>query len=400
MWKRAGPTGWCSPAVITNTDRRNFDVIEITNEMPLNRLGGVGTVIENLMTGLAAEGVRALWFLTDHGYLASQIEEILARFPDVAVGSVDHLDGFSAPIVHTHSYQKNAALAAYAAGRKTVCTIHSLLALEELSNNVQLGAAVSWQETLISSSACAVVLSEAERRKYLALGYQDLNPNVCIVHNGVRSPSRFRAPRGKRVLGYCGRLVPRKHPEYVQMMLNEPGFEDRTVLIAGRGFSPYARDLLHERGLGDRVQFLGWCAGPRLEAFFDSIDMLAVPSTYEPFGLAALEAAARGIPVVCTHIDGFVEVLGKHAFYCADASYAAFSAAMRAWDAATPDELASLCGAARRRYERHFTDRKMGRRYRRLFEELSRQSSAGTGSSGISSTRQRNPKSTKPAAGV
>ncbi len=49
---------------------------------------------------------------------------------------------------------------------------------------------------------------------------------------------------GKQVLGFCGRLVPRKHPEYVQWMLTEPGFDTRRVLIAGRGFSPYARDLL------------------------------------------------------------------------------------------------------------------------------------------------------------
>ena len=358
--------------MITNTERRAFDVIEITNEMPLNRMGGVGTVIENLMTGLAGEGVRALWFLTDHGYLPSQVKEILSRFPDVAVGPVAHLNKFDAPLTHIHSYQENPALAAYVAKRKAVCTIHSLLALEEQSNDTQLGAAVSWQEQLIASSACVVMLSKAEREKYRNLGYRRLNPHVHVIHNGVRRPSRFRAPRGKRVLGYCGRLVPRKHPEYVQMILNEAGFEDRCVLIAGRGFSPYARDLLRERALDARVEFLGWCAGARLEAFFDSIDMLAVPSTYEPFGLVALEAVARGIPVVCTAVDGLVEVLGDHAFFCADTSYAAFRAAMYAWDAATPDELASLCQGARRRYERRFTDRIMGRRYRRLFEELNR----------------------------
>jgi glycosyltransferase involved in cell wall biosynthesis len=156
------------------------------------------------------------------------------------------------------------------------------------------------------------------------------------------------------------------------MMLNEPGFEDCRVLIAGRGFSPYARDLVRDRELDPRVDFLGWCAGERLEAFFDSIDMLAVPSIYEPFGLVAVEAAARGIPVVCTAIDGLTEVLGEHAFYCADTSFAAFRATMREWLTATPYELAARCSAARNRYERRFTDRAMGRRYRRLFSALSR----------------------------
>ena len=78
------------------------------------------------------------------------------------------------------------------------------------------------------------------------------------------------------MLGYCGRLVPRKHPEYVQLLLGEAHFATRRVLVAGRGFSPYARNLLHAHGLAERVSFLGWCAGARLEAFFDAIDVLAV----------------------------------------------------------------------------------------------------------------------------
>jgi glycosyltransferase involved in cell wall biosynthesis len=356
--------------VITNTDRRAFDVIEITNEMPVNRTGGVGTVIDNLMTGLTEEGIAPLWFLTDHGYTPPQVDEILRRFPDVAVGTIEDLNRFTAPLSHIHSYQQNPALSAYIAGRKAVCTIHSLLALEERSNDVQLGAAVAWQERLIRDSACIVMLSRAERAKYTALGYKLLNPCVRVIHNGVRRPPRFRTPRGKRVLGYCGRLVPRKHPEYVQWMLNEPGFEDCRVLIAGRGFSPYARDLLRDRGLDARVEFLGWCAGQRLERFYDAIDMLAVPSTYEPFGLVALEAVARGVPVVCTAVDGLVEALGRHAFYCADTSYTAFRTAMEAWRAATTDELESRARGARNRYERRYTDRMMGRRYGRLFRGL------------------------------
>lgn len=356
--------------MITNTEERAFDLIEVTNEMPVNRMGGVGTVIDNLMSGLAGEGLRVLWFLTDHAYPPDQVEAILARFSHVAVGPIEALGAFAAPLLHIHSYQANPALDAQMAQRPAVYTVHSLLAHEERSNGVSLGQAVAWQERMIARSARVVLLSAAELGKYQALGYPHLNPRTAVIPNGVRCPARFRAPRGKGVLGYCGRLVPRKHPEYVQMMLNEPGFADRRVLIAGRGFSPYARDLLQRRGLADRVDFLGWCAGARLEAFFEAIDLLAVPSSYEPFGLAALEAAVRGIPVVCPPTDGLVEVLGEHAFYCADGSFEAFRAAVQAWDAATPAQIEALCRGARQRYEAHYTDRIMGRRYRQLFESL------------------------------
>lgn len=358
--------------MITNTRDRRFDVIEVTNEMPAQRMGGVGTVVENLISGFAAEGVRPLWFVTDHGYRPAQLDALLARFADVAVGSAEELAAFEAPILHVHSYQQNPALHAELARRRSVYTVHSLLAFEESSNDVRLGDAVQGQQRMISLAACVVLLSEAERAKYRALGYERLNRRVRVIHNGIGCAAAYRSPRGKDVLGYCGRLVPRKHPEYVQMMLAEPGFEARRVLVAGRGFSPYARELLARYRLQDRVSFLGWCAGPRLEAFFEAVDMIAIPTIYEPFGLVGLEAAARGIPVVCPRTDGLVEVLGEHAFYCEDTSFAAFRAAMRAWDMASPAMLAERAAGARARYRERFTDRLMACRYRELFAQTIR----------------------------
>ena len=250
-----------------------------------------------------------------------------------------------------------------------MCTIHSLLALEERTNDVNLGTAVEWQERLISRSACVVVLSRAERAQYAALGYERLNRCVRVIHNGVHPPPHFRAPRGKRVLGYCGRLVPRKHPEYVQMMLNEPGFEDCRVLIAGRGFSPYARDHCASAAWTSACNFLA--GAPVSDGGILRRNRRAGRAIKdEPFGLVAVEAAARGVPVVCTAVDGLIEVLGEHAFYCADTTFASFRTAMQAWRAATPEELASRCRAARTRYRRRFTDRIMCRRYGRLFREV------------------------------
>lgn len=354
----------------TNTQSRSFDVIEITNEMPLNRTGGVGTVIENLMTGLAAEELRVLWFVIDHGYLPWQVEEILHRFPNVAVGNSEDLAQFDGAVFHVHSYAENAALEAYLVDRICVCTIHSLLAMEATSNDVDLSSAVVWQEALIQRSTAVVLISQAELECYRMLGYQRLNPNVHVIHNGLRPSSRYRTPRGRHTFGYCGRLVPRKHPEYPQRVLLERGFDRCRTLIAGRGFSRYSRALIRDNALSDRVDYLGWCAGARLEAFFDAIDVLAVPSIYEPFGLVAAEAATRGVPVIATPVDGLREVLGEHALFCRDTSYPAFHEAAYAWAQAGDAELVALCDAARGRLDSEFSDHVMARRYRAVFEAL------------------------------
>lgn len=357
--------------MVANTHRRAFDVVEVTNEMPWNRIGGVGTVIENLISGFDATSTRALWFLVDHSYRPDELETILSRYDSVVVGTHDDLGRFDAPVAHLHSYSVNARLLDALAGRTVVFTIHSLLSEEERSNDVDLSGAVRWQEQLIAACDRVVLISEAERGHYTRLGYDRLNPRVSIVHNGLRLPSRFRAPRAKRTLGFSGRLVPRKHPEYVQMILGEKGFEERRALIAGKAFSLYARDLVGRLGLEERVRYLGWCGGERLEAFYDAIDVLAVPSVYEPFGMAALEAAARGVPVVCTRVDGLTEVLGEHAFYVEDESYEAFREGMQAWAEADEEALAELAEGAFVRYVERFTDVAMARAYQDVFAELS-----------------------------
>ncbi|MCM3878970.1 MAG: glycosyltransferase family 4 protein, partial [Vicinamibacterales bacterium] len=317
--------------MITNTACREFEVIEITNEMPHNRMGGVGSVIESMISGFSTLGVHALWYVADHPYQPHEIEAILAQHPNVALGRHEELEHFRAPIAHVHSYKHAPGLLDALTDSRSLFTIHSLLAIEESSNQVDLRGAVVEQERLIAACDEVALVSEAERGYYRSLGYEHLNDRVSVVHNGIALPRWSPRSQRRGVLGYCGRLVPRKRPEYVQMLLLEPGFENFEVMIAGKAFSPYARDLIGRLAVERRVHYLGWCGGPRLDAFFDAIDVLVQPSIYEPFGLAALEAAARGIPVVCCAVDGLVEVLGEHAFYCDGTDYEDFRAAMLRW---------------------------------------------------------------------
>jgi glycosyltransferase involved in cell wall biosynthesis len=155
------------------------------------------------------------------------------------------------------------------------------------------------------------------------------------------------------------------------MLLCEPDFADCTALVAGKAFSTDARDLVRRLGVEERVRYLGWCAGERLEAFYEAIDVLAVPSIYEPFCMAALEAVARGVPIVCTAADGLVELLGDHAFYCEDPSYESFRDAMRRWRASSGARRAALADSARARHMALYTDVTMARAYADRFDALS-----------------------------
>jgi glycosyltransferase involved in cell wall biosynthesis len=377
--------------MISNTDRDDFDVIEITNEMPHNRIGGVGSVIESLMSGFSTLGVRALWYVVDHQYFPNEVQAILDHHPNVALGSHAELAAFRAPVAHVHSYNHAPGLLDALDGARSLFTVHSLLAYEEISNDVDLHGAVIDQERLIAACDEVALVSEAERGYYRLLGYENLNRRVSVVHNGIALP-HYAARRPRRgVLGYCGRLVPRKHPEYVQMLLLEPAFEGFEAMIAGKSFSRYARDLIADLGIERRVHYLGWCGGARLDAFFDAIDVLVQPSVYEPFGLAALEAAARGIPVVCGEVDGLVEVLGEHAFYCDATRYDSFRDAMLRWLHADSECIDAMTEGARRRVLQRFTDVAMADRYVTRFTAL-----AGAAAGPMTEEGPCQPKSTCP----
>src|SRR5882762_7953084 len=227
-------------SVITNTTDRRFDVIEITNEMPHNRIGGVGSVIESLMSGFHALGVHALWYVTDHQYQPYEVDALLANHPNVALGSQTELANFNSPVAHIHSYNHASSLLTALNDTGLLFTIHSLLAYEEISNDVNLGNAVAAQEGFIASCHEVALVSAAERAYYRLLGYERLNDRASVVYNGIMPPKARTRRENRGVLGYCGRLVPRKQPQYVQMMLRERGFERFSAMMAGKAFSRYA----------------------------------------------------------------------------------------------------------------------------------------------------------------
>jgi len=356
--------------MISNYHISEFDIVEVTNELPVNRLGGVGSVIDNLISGFNTLNINVLWFLIDHNYCQNEIEYILTQFPKIAIGSIDDLKNIKAPVAHLHTYNHNPQILKALKDKITVFTVHSLLQCEADSNDVDLGWAIRKQEELIGGCDHVVLVSYAELEHYYRLGYQKINNKVSVIYNGLKMPEwKYKYIKNKN-LGFCGRLVPRKRPEYVQLILKEKGFEDYSSLIAGRGFTTYTRSLMQDPELQNRVHYLGWCGKQRLESFYQSINLLAIPSVYEPFGMVALEAMARGIPVVCSRIDGLVEILGDAAIYAEDYHYVSFKQAMTKWLDTNKTDMNKIIITAHKRHVSFFSDVIMAKNYHEQFMSL------------------------------
>lgn len=69
---------------------------------------------------------------------------------------------------------------------------------------------------------------------------------------------------------------------------------------------PMAEDMCRELNLCDDIRFVG--KQEQMEDILAVADLFLLPSEYESFGLAALEAMAAGVPVISTNVGGLPEI--------------------------------------------------------------------------------------------
>jgi UDP-glucose:(heptosyl)LPS alpha-1,3-glucosyltransferase len=119
-----------------------------------------------------------------------------------------------------------------------------------------------------------------------------------------------------------------------------------TLLVAGSGDGAAFRAQAESLGVAARVRFLGLRAD--LPALCAAADLFVLPTRYDPFANACLEAMAAGAPVATTLDNGACELIepGVTGFLCADD----FSPAFRALD--DPERLREMGARARRTAER------------------------------------------------
>jgi len=115
------------------------------------------------------------------------------------------------------------------------------------------------------------------------------------------------------VISFLGRLVAYKGVKYLieafEMLVNEN--HSNAVLVIG-GSGPEKENLQRDaknRGLTEKVRFLGYVPDKELPLFLASSDVFVVPSisTNESTAITLLQAMALGVPVIGTSVGGTSE---------------------------------------------------------------------------------------------
>src|SRR5690606_3435328 len=139
---------------------------------------------------------------------------------------------------------------------------------------------------------------------------------VTVVPYGV-DLERFRPaqrPPGETVvIGTTARLSEEKGLTYLVdafARLRERYGERVRLRIAGEG--PGRRKLeqqIAHLGLGQAVELAGWLEHDDVPGFLQELDVFALPSTWEGFGVSAIEASATGLPVVASNVHGIPDAV-------------------------------------------------------------------------------------------
>ncbi len=142
---------------------------------------------------------------------------------------------------------------------------------------------------------------------YLMYNFVDLNRltaekgkrSSLIEHNDIQN---------KIVVGFIGRLIERKGwRDFLEAAKILKKHNKILFLIAGDGKD--RNNLLEEisKYKLHNTEYLGYIDDIRL--FYSAIDILVVPSHWEPLGLTPLEGQSMGVSVIATNVPGMSELL-------------------------------------------------------------------------------------------
>jgi glycosyltransferase involved in cell wall biosynthesis len=128
---------------------------------------------------------------------------------------------------------------------------------------------------------------------------------LADLRSAVASP-------GEAIITYVGRLDPEKGVDRLIEALSVVSVRhpQLRLVIAGKGAEQAKLETLAmQKGLKQRISFLGYVTGPALEALYKISNILVCPSLYEPFGIVPLEGMINRVPVIVSDTGGMAEIV-------------------------------------------------------------------------------------------
>ena len=228
-------------------------------------------------------------------------------------------------VIHAHDW-----LVAYAA--KTikssynipiVSTIHATEAGRNSGIHDETQRYINDTEWMLTYESAEVIVNsnymKNELQRLFGLPYEKINviPNGVNLNlfNGIERDYNFRrkyAMDNEKIILFMGRLVYEKGIQHLISAMPKilQGYHDSKLVICGKGgMQRELQQQVNAMGIGNKVCFAGYMNGKDVQRMYKAADIAVFPSTYEPFGIVALEAMLSENPIVVSDIGGLNEIV-------------------------------------------------------------------------------------------
>ena len=158
-----------------------------------------------------------------------------------------------------------------------------------------------------------------EVQRLFGLPYDKIN----VIPNGVNLQlfsnvnvdydfRRQYAMDNEKIILYVGRLVYEKGIQNLIAAMPKilDRYHDSKLIICGRGgMIDDLREQVKYLGIDNKVYFAGYCDSKKMQKMYKCADVAVFPSTYEPFGIVAIESMLSGTPTIVSDVGGLNEIV-------------------------------------------------------------------------------------------
>lgn len=322
-------------------------ILMLTWEYPPRVVGGISRVVHDLSRTLLKDGHDvtvitykdgdAPYFEDDKGVKVYRVDNYMINpnnfidwimqmnFNMIAKANEIIAKEGNFDVIHAHDWLvANAAKTLKSSYNiPIVSTIHATEAGRNSGIHDETQRYINDTEWMLTYESSEVIVNsnymKGELQRLFGLPYEKINviPNGVnmSLFNGIERDYNFRrrfAMDNEKIILFMGRLVYEKGVQHLiaamPKILN--GYHDVKLVIAGQGgMLNELKQEVNALGIGEKVYFAGYMNGKDVQKMYKAADISVFPSTYEPFGIVALEAMLAENPIVVSDIGGLNEIV-------------------------------------------------------------------------------------------
>ena len=322
-------------------------ILMLTWEYPPRIVGGIARVVHDLSHRLIKDGHDVTvvtykegnvpYYENDKGVNVYRVDNFMINpnnfidwimqlnFNLIAKSSEIIQEKGKFDVIHAHDW-----LVAYAA--KTlkdsykiplVSTIHATESGRNSGIHDEVQRYINDTEWMLTYESTEVIVNSNYMKNELQRLFQLPFDKINVIANGINLNNfsgverdyafrRQYAADNEKIILFLGRLVYEKGVQHLIAAMPKilAGYHDAKLVIAGKGaMIDELRAEAKSLGIENKVYFTGYLNSTQVCKMYKAADISVFPSTYEPFGIVALEAMLAGNPVEVSDVGGLNEIV-------------------------------------------------------------------------------------------